>query len=152
MGGHFPLQGIFPTQGLNPRLLHLLHCRQILYCWATRETHPRPQNVTLFGNRVFANVVKLGWVHTGLGLALIQWLCPYKKEIWMQTETCRGRIPCNSSGILQWCLCSPRNTRDCWQPPETRKRQGSILPLSLWRECGPADTLVSDISPLELRE
>ena len=28
MGGHFLLQGIFPTQGSN---LGLLHCRQILY-------------------------------------------------------------------------------------------------------------------------
>ena len=28
----FLLQGIFPTQGLNPCLLH---CKQILYCWAT---------------------------------------------------------------------------------------------------------------------
>ena len=29
MGSHSLLQGIFPTQGLNPGLLH---CRQILYC------------------------------------------------------------------------------------------------------------------------
>ena len=29
MGCHFLLQGIFPTQGLNPSLLH---CRQMLYC------------------------------------------------------------------------------------------------------------------------
>ena len=28
---HFLLQGIFPTQGLNPYLLCLLNCRQILY-------------------------------------------------------------------------------------------------------------------------
>ena len=34
VGCHFLLQGIFPTQGLNPRLLH---CRQILYCWAIGE-------------------------------------------------------------------------------------------------------------------
>ena len=27
-------QGIFPTQGLNS---HLLHCKEILYCWATKE-------------------------------------------------------------------------------------------------------------------
>ena len=27
----FLLQGIFPTQGWNPRLLYLLHCKQILY-------------------------------------------------------------------------------------------------------------------------
>ena len=26
MGCHFLLQRMFPTQGLNPRLLHLLHC------------------------------------------------------------------------------------------------------------------------------
>ena len=31
------LQEIFPTQGLNLGLLWLLHCRQIFYCWATRE-------------------------------------------------------------------------------------------------------------------
>ena len=31
VGCHFFLQGIFLTQGLNPHLLCLLHCRQILY-------------------------------------------------------------------------------------------------------------------------
>ena len=31
VGCHFLLQGIFPTQGPNPHLLYLLHCRQILY-------------------------------------------------------------------------------------------------------------------------
>ena len=29
---HFLLQGMFPTQGLNPSLLHLLHYWKILYC------------------------------------------------------------------------------------------------------------------------
>ena len=29
--------GIFPTWGLNPHLLWLLHCGQILYFWATGE-------------------------------------------------------------------------------------------------------------------
>ena len=28
---HSPGAGVFPTQGSNPRLLHLLHYRQILY-------------------------------------------------------------------------------------------------------------------------
>ena len=31
VGCQFLLQGIFPTQGSNPNLLHLLHCRWILY-------------------------------------------------------------------------------------------------------------------------
>ena len=31
----------FPTQGLNPHLLQLQPCRQILYRWATREAQNR---------------------------------------------------------------------------------------------------------------
>ena len=31
VSGHSLLQGIFLTQGWNPHLSHLLHCRQILY-------------------------------------------------------------------------------------------------------------------------
>ena len=34
MGCHFLLQGICPTKRPNPCILH---CRQIFYCWATRE-------------------------------------------------------------------------------------------------------------------
>ena len=41
MGCHFFLQGIFPTQGSNPHLPHLLHCRWILYHSATWETSPK---------------------------------------------------------------------------------------------------------------
>ena len=36
VGCHSLLQGTFPTQGSNPRLLYL-HCRQILYHCVTRE-------------------------------------------------------------------------------------------------------------------
>ena len=32
-----PSPGNLLTQGSNPSLLRFLHCRQILYCWATRE-------------------------------------------------------------------------------------------------------------------
>ena len=37
VGCHALLQGIFLTQRSNPRPLCPLHCRRILYCWATRE-------------------------------------------------------------------------------------------------------------------
>ena len=40
---HFLLQGIFPTQELNPGVPH---CRQMLYLWATREA-PRRVGLTL---------------------------------------------------------------------------------------------------------
>ena len=37
VGCHFLLQGIFPSQESNQCLPYLLHCRRILYYWATRE-------------------------------------------------------------------------------------------------------------------
>ena len=43
-----PTPGDLPTQESNPHLLWLLTCRQILYCWATREALPCPQS---FPNR-----------------------------------------------------------------------------------------------------
>ena len=36
---HALLQGVFPIQRSNPHLLQLLHFRQILYHWTTRESH-----------------------------------------------------------------------------------------------------------------
>ena len=76
-GCHFLLQGIFLTQGSNPYLWHLLHSRRIIYHWATWEApvkwcapftttlrpkkeqvHLEPVNVILFGNRIFANIIK----------------------------------------------------------------------------------------------
>ena len=38
VGCHALLQGIFPTQGPSTSLLQLLHYKQVLYHWATRET------------------------------------------------------------------------------------------------------------------
>ena len=37
VGCHALLQRIFLTQGSNPCLMRLLHCRWILYCWVTVE-------------------------------------------------------------------------------------------------------------------
>ena len=39
VGCHALLQRIFPTQGLNLHLLCLMHCRWILYHWATWEAN-----------------------------------------------------------------------------------------------------------------
>ena len=39
VGCHFFLQGIFPTQGSNPRLLRFLQWQAILYSWDTWEAH-----------------------------------------------------------------------------------------------------------------
>jgi len=39
VGCHTLLQGIFPTQGSNLHLLHLLHYRQILYCLSQQGSY-----------------------------------------------------------------------------------------------------------------
>ena len=39
VGYYFLLQGIFPTQGSNPHLLCLLHCRKILYLLSHQGSH-----------------------------------------------------------------------------------------------------------------
>ena len=43
VGCHAVLKGIFLTQGLNPHLLCLLHCRQILYPLSQRESQGSSQ-------------------------------------------------------------------------------------------------------------
>ena len=57
VGCHFILQGIFPTQGSNPDLLHLLHCRWILYLLSYGESP------SLFVNKgkVFFYGLRPGW-------------------------------------------------------------------------------------------
>ena len=47
----------------------------------------------------------------------------------------RGRIQCEMEA--EFGVSKLGNTKDCWQPPEARKRQGRILPSSLHREHGP---------------
>ena len=55
------LKGIFPTQGSK---LLLLHCRQILYHWATREA-PRCMAYTVFSYETLWNICSLhkAWKH-----------------------------------------------------------------------------------------
>ena len=55
MGCHALLQRIFPTQGLNPGLLH---CRQILYCLSQQGI------LWVFANSGFKLKVRLGLSRT----------------------------------------------------------------------------------------
>ena len=63
MGCRFLLQGIFPTQGWNPHLLHLLHCRWILHCRAIAEAlhkdYPGQER------KQFCHLMKLTWLSRG---------------------------------------------------------------------------------------
>ena len=65
MGSLSLFQGIFPTQGLNPGLLH---CRQVLYQLSHRETPPVPgpeQIITLECSAL--KVRRLNWCFSFMG-------------------------------------------------------------------------------------
>ena len=51
-----------PNPGIKPSLLRLLHCRQILYCWATGEAHAsyRKRKIIFLPNFLLLFWV-LGW-------------------------------------------------------------------------------------------
>ena len=57
VGGLSLLQGIFPTQGWNPGLLH---CKWILYqlsqCWPKKLHNVRGENYVLFGGKMSSSV------------------------------------------------------------------------------------------------
>ena len=53
VGCHFLLQGIFPTQGLDPGLLH---CRQILY-HLSHQGSPCYMNITSIKKNLLMNVL-----------------------------------------------------------------------------------------------
>ena len=53
---HFLLREILPIHGLNP---HLLHCRQIPYCWPTSSTHTYTHRHTAFSSLIHLWTLKL---------------------------------------------------------------------------------------------
>ena len=65
VGCHALLQGIFPTLGWNPRLLH---CRRILYLLSIREAHTPYKIKSLKNIKFFLKI----WVHKPLGLLHMQ--------------------------------------------------------------------------------
>ena len=108
VGSHSLLLGIFPTQGSNPSLLH---CRGILYCWATREARLCPSYCYWVINCPKLNGIKQ-WVGNpcrfcGSGiwkeafgdgwLISILWL----EDSWARRVTACVSIP--SSVWWEWC-------------------------------------------------
>ena len=89
VGSCFLLQGIFPTQGSNPGLLH---CRRILYCLSRQESHQ--------GNNVYVftfTFIQHGGFPGGAS----------SKEPTCQCRTCKRR------GLDPWVVKTP--WRRAWQ-------------------------------------
>ena len=92
---------------------------------------PVPMSVTLFGNGVFADVIRLRWGHTGLRRALRQddQQLYQKMKIWTQTNIL-GTRPWKDRG-KSWRDAATSLGRS--GATRSRKRQGMILCYRLWR-------------------
>ena len=102
-----------------------------------------PANLTLFVNRVFADVVRLRWGHPGGGQAQIHpdWH-PWKRRHRHREE----RAPEDGAETRAMQL----QAKDCWRPPGARREAWSRFSLSEGR--GPACPWLWDFCPLELRK
>ena len=123
MGCHFILQGILPTQGSNPCLLRLLHCRKSLYhcaiCEPSGEHAPLHKCVLMTGNTarpnhrhfhvVFRREREMCVVicHPALPRDLEQTLRPVHRNSECNFRLCGGFLPCKSNQLMRgsrlWC-------------------------------------------------
>lgn len=81
-------------------------------------------------------LIQLTWHYTGVRWALINVTavcCPYKKAKRYTKIDAQGRLLCEDSGILEWCIYKPKRNKNCLQIPEAGMRQESLLLQSLGR-------------------
>lgn len=117
-------------------------------------------NLTLFGNRVFTEVIKVKWGHPGLGWALIHWPVSLEevqfghinmhggKTTWrhMGMISCDGGCRDGSAAVMSQSM--PRIAGG-YQKLEQARRD---VPLQVSGEHGPANVLILNFSPPELWE
>ena len=107
VGCHALLQGIFPIQGSNT---HLLHCRQILYHWATRlasKTWNEDVQEELKIEEKCTERIESSWklifkVKVKREEAVTSGITP-PREMWFKMNTNRGRFgQRHSKGCYSW--------------------------------------------------
>lgn len=89
-----------------------------------------PENITLARSTVFVDVIKVRWDHTGLRCPLSPMAgILIRRERFENTNETQGRSPYDNRGKdLEFCCHKARNTKDCWQQPETRRDKEGFFP------------------------
>ena len=120
VGGHFLLQGIFPTQGSN---LGLLHCRQILYC-LRQQGRPLPGGIQQVSLLLQAEAQRLTQFPKGSSLhECLQ--SALGNAGWFQTFRQSCELQCNESPALPSLRYYPEAPLQSLPVPEvTRASQG----------------------------
>ena len=110
VGCHFLLQGIFPAQGLNPHLLCLLHCRQVLY--TTSATWEVMESLRVKGDTEVP-YLSAGWTVEPFTEMESTGIEPGRQGAWGGDRVCKT---VNSSlqcclGLACMCSAAPLHTR-----------------------------------------
>lgn len=84
------------------------------------------------------------------------WLVFLRKRVNLVTEIdIRGNAMGRGMQRSGWCFCKPMDTENCQKPPVTWKEAQdslSLKDLGVWGINNPADTLISEFQPPELRD
>lgn len=110
---------------------------------------PQICHVQCLGKRSFLDVIKFRG---------FRWDYPVLSR-WVQNAITRERrsglthtvekVTWRERQRSEWHGQRSRNTKEFWAPQEARRGNKQTLPLGLWREDGPTDTLSLDIWPVE---
>ena len=105
---------------------------------------PIRMSVTLFGNRVFADVIKLRWSYTGLGWVLnpMTGVLTRGEKFWYRDRDTEGEHHVKTEAETGMLQLQAKECQGLWANTRSSKRQESILPLKLQVKHGPADTLI----------
>ena len=100
-------------------------------------------NVTLFGNRIFVDLISISWGHTGLEWDLNPMTSAFvmgeifkddmrkgKKAMWGQRKR------------LEWCYYKSRNAKDCINHQKLGEERGTESPSEPLERTSPAHTLI----------
>ena len=134
MGSHSLLQWIFPSQGLNPGLVH---CRQILY-HLSHQGSPKPTdkgNATVFKHRPFPECMLLqALCYQGMGFDLRKKPSAYPvAQIFIGALQNPGGLSMVSkeqvsSGKWQWDLHGRVESRKVQAPLQPGQKHSLVLP------------------------
>lgn len=110
--------------------------------------HPESQHVTLFGNRVIADVISLDKVTLDSGGSLIKhYWCPNQSNaMWRDRNT--KRTTCEDSELGS--IYKPTSARDCQQTTTGNYEEAKKDSTQSQGKHGSADTLILDFWLLEL--
>ena len=168
MGSHVLLQGIFLTQGSDPDLLHLLHCRRtppprhlmislgfhLWHCWVwvclfltLNSEYLNGKSTQQALSTLWTSICARSRSHTSkscqglsewLSLHCDEWLTPRPSSVVTRLQTQLGLI---RTRLIQQPLCTHETEQEPWS---LSPNPGPLLVLGLWKNPSQRRSLIRE--------